>query len=69
MIYRARGKNASDRTTDTFFNEKLSNYVKFSVTFRQDILTDILLILEFNCNIVKFGQVMYSNNLTNSSTN
>jgi hypothetical protein len=45
------------QNADTFFNEQLSNYVQFSVAFRQDILTDILLIPECDCNIVTFGQV------------
>jgi hypothetical protein len=58
MIYHARGMHANDRTTDTFFNEQLSNYVQFSVAFRQDILTDILLIPECDCNIVTFGLLM-----------
>lgn len=69
MIYHARGMHANDRTTDTFFNEQLSNYVQFSVSFKQDILTDILLIPECDCNIVTFGQVMYDNILTNCSAN
>jgi hypothetical protein len=69
MIYHARGMHANDRTTDTFFNEQLSNYVQLSVAFRQDILTDILLIPECDCNIVTFGQVMYDNNLANCSAN